>query len=206
MQTPSDVIHHEELVEKLDIKRIRQGNEAEFHKLFQLLYPRLMALACRFVTRFVAEDIVQNVFEKYWLQKEKLQIHSLPSFLYRCTQNECLNYLKHQDVAHNYELEIRLAEERIAFQREYSDENETLDKLLEKDLKALFCQALDHLSPKCRQAFELSFFRGMTYKEIAEHLSVSPRTIEEHVQKAIHSLRHDLGRILYTLYILSSQL
>lgn len=206
MQTPSNVIHHEELVVKLDIKKIRQGNEAEFHKLFQLLYPRLMALACRFVTRFVAEDIVQNVFEKYWLQKEKLQIHSLPSFLYRCTQNECLNYLKHQDVTHNYELEIRLAEERIAFQREYSDENETLDKLLEKDLKALFCQALDHLSPKCRQAFELSFFRGMKYKEIAEYLSVSPRTIEEHVQKAIHSLRHDLGRILYTLYILSSQL
>ena len=46
----------------------------------------------------------------------------------------------------------------------------------------------------------------MTYKEIAEHLSVSPRTIEEHVQKAIHSFRHDLGRILYTLYIFSSQL
>lgn len=206
MQTLSEAIRHEEVVEELDIVKIRQGNEAEFHKLFRHLYPRLMALACRFVTRFVAEDIVQNVFEKYWLQKDNLQIHSLPSFLYRCTQNECLNYLKHQDVTHNYELEVRLAEERISFQREYSDDNEILDELLEKDLKALLCQALDHLSPKCRQAFELSFFRGMTYKEIADYLSVSPRTIEEHVQKAIHSLRHDLGRILYTLCILSSQL
>ena len=69
-----------------------------------------------------------------------------------------LTHLKHQDVAHNYELEIRLAEERIAFQREYSDENETLDELLEKDLKALFCQALDHLSPNVVKLLSSLFF------------------------------------------------
>ncbi|EJX05585.1 RNA polymerase sigma-70, Bacteroidetes type [gut metagenome] len=202
MNEPPRNIQIERYLEHINVDRIKRGDQEEFHKLFLELYPRLMALACRFVTPFVAEDMVQSVFEKYWMQKTLLQIHSLPSYLYKCTQNECLNYLKHQNITQEYAIEVQLAEERIRYQQEQSDWNDSWNDLESKDLEERFRQALNHLPPKCRQAFELSFYEEMTYKEIAQKLSVSPRTIEEHVQKAIGILRKELHHLLWICLIL----
>lgn len=189
--------------EDIDLDRIRTGDEEEFHRLFTCLYPRLMTLACRFVTPFIAEDIVQNVFEKYWMQKENLLIGSLASYLYKCTQNECLNYLKHQNVTQDYAAEVRLAEERIRYQLEQTDHNDSWNALEQHNLEELFLKALQQLPPKCRQAFEMSFYQEMTYKEIARTLSVSPRTIEEHVQKAIALLRKQLRHLFWITLVLT---
>lgn len=77
-----------------------------------------MSVACRFVPEHIAEDIVQSVFVMYWEQKSTLTPNAIHSFLYKCTQNNCLNYLKHQAVVLGHEEEVRLAEERMAFQLE----------------------------------------------------------------------------------------
>ena len=84
-------------------------------------YPRLMSVACRFVPEHIAEDIVQSVVVMYWEQKSALIPNAIHSFLYKCTQNKCLNYLKHQAVVLGHEEEVRLAEERMAFQLAGSD-------------------------------------------------------------------------------------
>lgn len=190
---PSYTLKHPE---QIDLNKIQTGDPEEFHKLFTLLYPRLMALALRFVSPFIAEDIVQSVFLKYWIQKETLQIRSINSYFYRCTQNECLNYLKHQSITQNYATEVRLAEERIRYQQELSDQNDSWNNLTSHNLEELFQETLNRLPPKCRQAFELSFYQEKTYKEIAQELSVSTRTIEEHVQKAIALLRQAFRHLL----------
>ena len=80
----------------IDINKVQKGDEAEFRLLFNLFYPRLMSVACRFVPEHIAEDIVQSVFVMYWEQKSTLIPNAIHSFLYKCTQNNCLNYLKHQ--------------------------------------------------------------------------------------------------------------
>ena len=50
----------------IDINKVQKGDEAEFRLLFNLFYPRLMSVACRFVPEHIAEDIVQSVFVMYW--------------------------------------------------------------------------------------------------------------------------------------------
>ena len=186
----------------IDINKIQKGDETEFRLLFNLFYPRLMSVACRFVSDAVAEDIVQSVFVMYWEQKATLIPDAIHSYLYKCTQNNCLNYLKHQAIVLGHEEEVRLAEERIAFQSERSDANELWNEVVERDIRKLLEDSIAKFPPKCRQAFELSYFKEMTYKEIAEAMHISPRTVEEHVQKATKFLRTELKDILFCLLFL----
>lgn len=158
-----------------------------------------MSVACRFVPEHIAEDIVQSVFVMYWEQKSTLTPNAIHSFLYKCTQNNCLNYLKHQAVVLGHEEEVRLAEERMAFQLAGSDANELWNEVVERDIRKLLEASISKLPPKCRQAFELSYFKEMTYKEIAEAMHISSRTVEEHVQKATKFLREDLKEVLFCL-------
>lgn len=186
----------------IDIEKVQKGDEAEFRLLFNVFYPRLMSVACRFVPEYIAEDIVQSVFVMYWEQKTTLIPNAIHSFLYKCTQNNCLNYLKHQAIVIGHEEEVRLAEERISFQSEGSDANELWNEVVERDIRKLLEESIAKLPPKCRQAFELSYFREMTYKEIAEVMQISSRTVEEHVQKATKFLRTDLKEILFCFLFL----
>jgi RNA polymerase sigma-70 factor (family 1) len=161
-----------------------------------------MSVACRFVPEHIAEDIVQSVFVMYWEQKSALIPNAIHSFLYKCTQNNCLNYLKHQAVVLGHEEEVRLAEERMVFQLAGSDANELWNEVVERDIRKLLKASISKLPPKCRQAFELSYFKEMTYKEIAEAMHISSRTVEEHVQKATKFLREDLKEVLFCLLFL----
>ena len=102
-----------------------------------------------------------------------------------------------------YALDLRtffhyLAEERVAFNQEASDDCESWDNLVDRDVEQQLKLALQKLPPKCRQAFELSYFQEMTYREVAEKMNISPRTVEEHVQKATNLLRNDLRYLLYS--------
>ena len=54
---------------EINIDKAKEGDEHEFRLLFDLLYPRMMSVACRFVSEDAAEDIVQDVFVKYWEHK-----------------------------------------------------------------------------------------------------------------------------------------
>ena len=54
---------------KIDIEKVRKGDHAAFKTFFECFYPKLMALACRFVDEQVAKDLVQEVFTSYWEQK-----------------------------------------------------------------------------------------------------------------------------------------
>lgn len=186
----------------IDIDRLRKGDEKEFRFFFDFFYPRLMSIAVRFVSEHIAEDIVQNVFIMYWEQKETLTPDAIHSYLYKCTQNNCLNHLKHQSVVLDHEDKVRLAEERISYQQRHSDDNDLWYELVNKDLEQLVKKSISKLPPKCRQAFELSYFKDLSYKEIGAVMNISPRTVEEHVQKAVKFLREDLKHILISLLLL----
>ena len=83
---------------KIDIEKVRKGDHAAFKTFFECFYPKLMALACRFVDEQVAKDLVQEVFTSYWEQKKVIQPDNIQSFLFKWLQNSCLNHIKHQMV------------------------------------------------------------------------------------------------------------
>lgn len=113
-----------------DIEKVRQGDLPAFRRFFLVLYPRLVALASRFVDEHTAEDLVQNVFLFYWEKKETIEVNDIKSFLYKCTQNSCLDHLKHQMVIEEYERKVRIGELRMLWIEEHSDENDVINILV----------------------------------------------------------------------------
>ena len=186
-----------------NIEKIRQGDEEVFRQFFEDMYPRMMSLACRFVADDVAKDMVQEAVISFWEQKSLLPVSNLQSYLCRSVQNNCLNYIKHNRIVTNYENRVRIAEARIQYLNELSDDNDIIRNIESKDIQAALQTALDKLTPKCREAFILCYFEDLSYKEIAQRMNISHRTVEVHVQKALKQLKKDFNILsLLLIFIL----
>lgn len=187
-----------------DIEKVRQGDLPSFRRLFEVLYPRLVALASRFVDEYTAEDLVQNVFVFYWERKDTVEVNDIKSFLYKCTQNSCLDYLKHQMVVEEYERKVRIGEARLLWLEEHSDENDVIKSVINQDLQDVINDSIDKLSPKCAKIFRLCYFEDMTHKAIAEAMGLSSRTVEWHIRQAIIFLRKDLRNLFILILCFSA--
>ncbi len=107
-------------------------------------------------------------------------------------KNRCLNYLGDQKKFQSQVLDIEGAD---------IDLGEEDLKLETKELEARIEEALSQLPEKCPQVFEMSRYKGMKYKEIAEELDISPKTVEAHMSKAIKTLRERLQHYLLLILI-----
>ncbi|MDO9153346.1 MAG: RNA polymerase sigma-70 factor [Paludibacter sp.] len=168
------------------INQLNNGNKEAFSLLFQKYYKDLVLFAGTFLPdRFLCEDIVQNIFLKLWNNREHLIIDtSLKSFLLRSVQNSCLDELKHQSVVRVHEAYT------IAF--EPFDDLNTEHYVLYSDLQLQFAEALLKLPDTCREVFEMNRIEGFKYKEIAQKLKISERTVEVRIGKALMLLRKHL--------------
>lgn len=167
------------------------GLDAEvFEQVFKENFKRLVAYAFTFLREeSQAEEIVQQVFYKLWLKKDSIRIRqSLRAYLYQSVYNESMNYLKHQKVKNAH--------------REYMSKTHTEadhgapQQIAAKELQARISAALERLPRQCRTVFQLSRFEELKYREIAETLNLSVKTVENHMGKALKVLRHELAEYL----------
>ena len=165
-----------------------------FLKYFRELYPKLMALSCRFVDEDAAKDMVQDAFVALWEQKDKVQ--NVPAFLFKTVQNNCLNYIKHDHVVSDYEQKVQIAESRMQFLSERIDENDVFKQIEYSDIRSKIETAIKKLPPRTAEAFRLYYFEEFTAREVAEVMEISHRTVEVHVQKALSMLRNELKDLL----------
>lgn len=179
-----------------DIEKVIQGDPVAFRRFFAFFYPKLVALACRFVDRQTAKDLTQEVFIVYWEQKGSVQMDNIGSFLYKCIQNKCLNYLKRSMLEDEYKLSLQVAETRVAYLNQTTDFNDVLNQVFQQDLYDVIESSVKKLPPKCAEAFRLCYFQDMSYKQIAVEMDVSHRTVERYVRQAVLFLRKDLRDVI----------
>lgn len=169
------------------------------HKRFEQLFKAHFVTLCRFARQYVqdedtAQDICQKVFIQLWQKREQIDPkQSIVSYLFTAVKNRCLNHIRDHKKYRSKVLDLDLAQEEWSFQQ---------DLFIEEELKASIAAALSELPEKCRKVFEMSRYQQMTYKEIAEELEISPKTVEAHMSKAIKSLRIHLKDYLLAYLIL----
>lgn len=165
---------------------LKRGNKDAFSLLFQKYYKDLVLFGGNFLRDKVrCEDIVQTVFLKLWSDKETLEIEtSLKSFLLKSVKNGCLDELRHKQVIREHESYTEIFG--------VVDSLDTEQYILFSNLQDHLQDALDKLPEVCRVAFEMNRFEGLKYKEIAQRLEVSERTVEVRIGKAIGLLRYYL--------------
>lgn len=181
------------------MSQVKAGDLNAFKNFFEFFYPKLMALACRFVSDETAKDIVQEIFATYWEQKESIEADNIHSYLFKCVQNKCLNYLKHEMIVD--EAHIRIAEQRILSISSSSDSNDTLQNLITRDIYEVVESSVQKLPPRCAEAFRLCFFHDLPQKEVAVIMNISLRTVETHIRNAVAFLKTDLHDLLLLILL-----
>lgn len=168
-------------------QRIREGDVKAFEQLFREYYAPL----CRYAARFVkdmdaAEEIVQDFFYNYWKNRESMTIRiSVKSYLYRSVHNNALKYMEQLAVRKRYAETILATTTEV----ELSSLSEELDA---RELGRIIDNALNELPDRSRQIFRMNRFDGMKYQEIADKLSISLKTVESNMGKALRVLREKL--------------
>ena len=141
-----------------------------------------------------AKDIVQNIIINLWEHRKALpDIKSLKSYLYKSVYNEFLN-------------QLRTSSRMMVFEKEYfealKDFVDNQDGSKTRQRIALLDVEIEKLSPKCKETFLLCKREGLTYVEIADHLNISIKTVENHMVKAFSVLRKKMKEKMNLLLLL----
>ncbi|MEX0314613.1 MAG: RNA polymerase sigma factor [Allomuricauda sp.] len=161
---------------------LRKGDETAYKNLYKAYYESLVRY-CHTLTNDLqrAEDVVQNVLIKIWLNRDKIEITtSLKSYLYRAVFNE---FVKDRGKLKQQEKML------LELKREALDDMVELDGEVLKEKLKLLENAIDQLPKKRKKVFLLNKREGYKYKEIAEELNLSEKTVEKHISRAIKQIR-----------------
>ncbi len=162
---------------------IAQGDQRKFKQLMELTADELLLFAMGFLKRKdIAEEIVSDVYVKIWENRAELEtIKNLKSYLFICIKNGCLTHLRKEKKGKIISIDEF---EDFHFLPVESPENNYIDSETTKQLY----QAIEKLPPKCKLAFTLAKINGLKYKEIAEVMGVSEKTVNNHLVMAVKKL------------------
>jgi RNA polymerase sigma-70 factor (ECF subfamily) len=171
-----------------------QTDEQVFEKLFVDWYGPLHAYACSVLKdESLAGEAVQAVFSRLWERREQLRIQaSLKAYLYGSVYHECVSWLRREKTRRVYRSRLLM---RLGKEVDRSMEN-AFDKAEAGELEQRFQRALDELPGRCKAIFQLSRFSELKYREIAEQLGISVKTVETQMGKALKLLRNKLADYL----------
>lgn len=166
------------------LSAVRHGNQKAFDALFRKYYPMLCAYGHRFVALEDAEEIVEDSLLWIWENRGTLDIESsLSSYLFKMVYRRALNKLAHIDATQRAD---------TRFYEEMQEMLQDTDYYQMEELTKRIEEAIAALPESYREAFVMHRFRDMSYKEIAEILGVSSKTIDYRIQQALKQLRIEL--------------
>lgn len=174
------------------LSKLREGDIKVFEAIFRRYHPPLCLYAGSITgEREVAEEIVQELFYTLWRERERIQLfHSLKSYLYGATRNRSLQYLEHREVRNRYR------ETYLAGEQEANRTATPQEQMEYSELEALIQRTLQQLPERRLRIFRMHRLEGLKYAEIATTLSLSLKTVEAEMTKALRTLRKEIE--LYT--------
>lgn len=168
-------------------ERIACGDSAAFRQLFHLFYTRLSQFATSIIkSEEIAGEVVDEVFVRLWTNRATIgSIQNLRVYLYQAVKNESLNYLSRKAHQHIYE----------PFDDIYIQLNDDLSPerlMITQELISKIRAAVDALPPRCKMVFKLVREDGLKYREVAEILNLSHKTVDAQMVIAIGRIREAL--------------
>lgn len=165
------------------ILRLIGGDEDAFCELYATYKNRLIYFAMRFLkSREYAEDVFQDAFTVVWQSRRFINPDaSFSSYLYTIMRNRILNQLR------NAANEEKLKESIFSQALDYTED--TKREVMLNDLKSLISHALQQLTPRQREIFEMSREAQLSHKEIADKLGISINTVQEHISTSLKLIR-----------------
>ena len=168
-------------------KKIQGGDIIEFERLFMKYYEPLCHHADKILNDTdTAEDLVQEFFYHFWKNRETFTPKfSLNAYLYQSIRNNALHYLEHLAIRKSY------------VEKVFNEFQDTIPAYMQtdvelNDLGKVIDATLQKMPERCSRIFRMNRFEGKKYREIAEILSISVKTVEADMGKALQMFRKSL--------------
>jgi RNA polymerase sigma-70 factor (family 1) len=170
-------------IQYLQMRVARFGDQHAYKELFISFYSYLFHFALGVVkTKESAEEVVSDIFIKIWEKRETLEkITNLKVYLYVATRNLSFNYADKQKRDETNSLD----EFGVEFKSRYFDPEQLL---ITADMMAIIAREIDKLPPKCKIIFKLIKEDNLKYKEVAEILNLSVKTVENQLAIAVKKI------------------
>ena len=174
----------------MNITTFRQYYDSYYDQLYHFL---------TFYTKnsIIIEDVLQEIFLKLWENREKIEVKYIKTYLFHAAKNKVLNHLRDEQSRH-YLLE------NWFYQQQYESKGKDCFDL------ELFILQLDkivkQLPERCREIFLLSREEKLTYKQIADKLNLSVKTVEVQMGIALKRIRESLSSSTFLVLIAMGQI
>ncbi len=167
------------------------SNIQNFNNLFNEYQERFIRFAMSYVRdKQIAEDFVSEAFVAYWERIHQFSENdNLPAYILTMVKNKCLNHLQHLQTRYRVEKEINDHEVWLLNLNINTLQACDPDFIFSEEIQQIIDETLKKLPSKTRKIFVLNRFNYLSYKEIAEKMNLSQKTIEFHISKALSHLR-----------------
>lgn len=171
-----------------DIKALQSGDRSAFEKFYYAFGPKLLAFTSKLVpNKDDAREILQEVFLKLWERRQYIDPQQqLDGYLFMMAKNLVYNKARRQVMA--------LAYGQYLTRRHCNSANSTQEHIDYQELSHLLEETCTGMPPTRKQVFVMSRMQGLSNSEIAERLQTSSSNIENHINKALNTLRKKLKR------------
>lgn len=169
------------------IKKIKEGDIKSFEYVFRKYYSSLIFFSTGITGRTeAAEEIIQDLFYVLWKERENLNIlRSLKAYLYGAVRNRSLQYCERRKLDEKYRGTIDAG----SFDITQSSAQEEIEL---KELEDVVKRTMEKMPERRRRIFKMHRFENLKYMEIAEILTLSVKTIEAEMGKALKTLRKEI--------------
>ena len=172
----------------MTLERIRAGDVGALEELLRDAWgPLLRHLRCVADSADAAEDAAQEAFVRLWERRDRWQGGSARALLFRIGRNLAL------DAARRGRVRKRRWRDPLIGPPTPTTPEEELGRV---EIRARVEAAFAALAPRRREVFELVRFAGLTYREVAEALELSPQTVANHMSFALRDLRAELADVV----------
>jgi RNA polymerase sigma-70 factor (family 1) len=168
------------------LRQVADGSEKAFTLLFKRYSGKVYSFALRLTrSEELAEEVVQEVFMKVWLNRETLtSVENFRAYLNRINKNHCLNIIRR--LAQESRISLEISNQNT----EYSHETE--EGIVYRDTKELVEQAILTLTPQQQKVYRPCHIDGLKYEEATAELNISPGTVHTHMKLALKAIRQHL--------------
>ncbi len=172
--------------------QIAKGNKEAFDVFFESYYPKLLQFARIFLqSHQQAEDVVADVLTNLLIHRERVfALDHFEAYLYSSVKNKALSSLKKLkkvEPGQDPEVEYRPLETPTSDPHQLMEQREFTDYIL---------QVIENLPPKRKVVFQMIREEGFSYREVADLLEISERTVEVHLKLAVKDLRENIETYL----------
>src|ERR1700730_6166032 len=160
-------------------------------EIFTKLFAESRQALHRYIRRFVGsrETPKENLQEAFLrTYRERDSVTTLRAFLFSTARNLAANEYRHRRITERG-IMGDFGDSRVKSERESLEA-----ELLRDERNRLIQEAIDRLPPQCRAAFTLQVFHECSYKEVAERLGISAKTVEKHIARGLRETHSYIKR------------